>query len=130
VARGTSSRHALNLWQKSNFYDFDFFLGGTLAPFLRASDNPIAIACLRLFTVPPFPPLLRFSVPRFRRLIALATVFCAPLLYLRPPDLLLDFFFAGIHPSDSKFPVLRGAAYRFGLRADTLKNNGDTRRRS
>jgi hypothetical protein len=31
--------------------------------------------------------------------MALATVFCAPLLYLRPPDLLLDFFFAGIQSS-------------------------------
>ena len=27
-----------------------------LVPFLRASDNPIAIACLRLFIVPPLPP--------------------------------------------------------------------------
>jgi hypothetical protein len=26
---------------------------GTFAPFLRASDNPIAIACLRLVTLPP-----------------------------------------------------------------------------
>lgn len=97
--RGAHPRATLSTLTKINFYDFDFFLGGTLAPFLRASDKPIAIACLRLFTVPPFPPLLRFSVPRFRRLMALATVFCAPLLYLRPPDLLLDFFFAGIHSS-------------------------------
>jgi hypothetical protein len=32
--------------------DEDFFLG-TLAPFFRASDSPIAMACLRLFTLPP-----------------------------------------------------------------------------
>jgi hypothetical protein len=32
--------------------DEDFFRG-TLAPFFRASDKPIAIACLRLFTLPP-----------------------------------------------------------------------------
>jgi hypothetical protein len=32
-----------------------FFLG-TLAPFFRASESPIAIACLRLFTLPPLPP--------------------------------------------------------------------------
>ena len=30
------------------------FLGrGTFAPFFRASDNPMAIACSRLFTLPP-----------------------------------------------------------------------------
>src|ERR1041385_5246315 len=33
-----------------------FFLG-TLAPFLRASERPIAIACLRLLTFPPRPLL-------------------------------------------------------------------------
>jgi len=32
--------------------DDDFFLG-TLAPFFRASERPMAIACLRLFTLPP-----------------------------------------------------------------------------
>jgi hypothetical protein len=26
---------------------------GTFAPFFRASERPIAIACLRLFTFPP-----------------------------------------------------------------------------
>ena len=39
------------------------FLGGTLAPFLRASDNPIAIACFRFFTLRcdlPDSSLLRF----------------------------------------------------------------------
>lgn len=30
---------------------------GTFAPFFRASDSPIAIACLRLFTVFPLRPL-------------------------------------------------------------------------
>ena len=34
---------------------------GTLAPRSRASDRPIAIACLRLFTFEPLPPLR--SVP-------------------------------------------------------------------
>src|SRR6266576_6715505 len=43
----------------------DFF--GTFAPFFRASDNPIAMACLRLFTLPPFPPLPDFNVPFFFR---------------------------------------------------------------
>jgi len=31
--------------------DDDFL--GTLAPFFRASERPMAIACLRLFTLPP-----------------------------------------------------------------------------
>src|SRR6266480_7821458 len=45
-------------------------LRGTFFPFLRASDSAIAIACLRLVTLPPFPPLPLRSVPRFRRRIA------------------------------------------------------------
>ena len=49
-----------------------FFLAGTLAPALRASDRPIAIACLRLFTVLPERPL--FSVPRLRSCIAFSTL--------------------------------------------------------
>src|SRR5262249_20567244 len=57
-----------------------FFFLGTLAPFLRASESPMAIACLRLSTVPPLPPLPDFSVPRFLPRIALATVFEAPWL--------------------------------------------------
>src|SRR6187455_454272 len=47
-------------------------LRGTLPPFSRASLSPMAIACLRLFTVAPEP---LFSVPRFRRRIADSTVF-------------------------------------------------------
>src|SRR3982074_2673504 len=50
------------------------------------------MACLRLFTLPPLPPLPERSVPLFLRRVALATVLPAPLLYLRPPD----FFFAAI----------------------------------
>jgi hypothetical protein len=50
------------------------FLGdGTLAPFSRASDNPIAIACFRLVTFPPCPDFPRFKVPFLRRRIALST---------------------------------------------------------
>ena len=49
-------------------------LRGTFAPFFLASDRPIAIACFRLFTVPPFPPRPDFSVPFFRRRIALAVL--------------------------------------------------------
>src|SRR5688500_13394820 len=57
---------------------------GTFAPFFRASDNPIAIACLRLFTFPPLPPLPLFSVPRLRRFMALSTVLLAAFPYFRP----------------------------------------------
>src|SRR5205823_11364679 len=46
----------------------------------------MAMACLRLFTVPPFPPLPDLSVPLFLRRIALATVLPAALPYLLPPD--------------------------------------------
>lgn len=50
------------------------FLGdGILAPFARASDNPIAIACFRLVTFPPCPDFPLFRVPFLRRRIALST---------------------------------------------------------
>jgi len=48
--------------------DDDFFFG-TLAPDLRASERPIAIACLRLVTFFPDRPL--FNVPFLRSCIAL-----------------------------------------------------------
>ena len=38
--------------------------GGTFLPFLRASESPMAMACLRLLTFLPLLPLL--SVPRLR----------------------------------------------------------------
>jgi hypothetical protein len=47
------------------------FFAGTLPPSRRASDKPIAIACLRLFTVLPDPPLL--SSPVLRSCIAFST---------------------------------------------------------
>jgi hypothetical protein len=47
------------------------------------------MACLRLVTRPPLPPLPERSVPRFLLRMALATVLPAPLPYLRrEPDLL------------------------------------------
>jgi hypothetical protein len=51
---------------------------GTLPPFSRASDNPIAIACLRLVT---FRPDELLSVPFLRRRIVLATRLPALLPY-------------------------------------------------
>lgn len=44
----------------------------------------MAMACLRLFTRPPFPPGPLLSVPFFRRRIALSTRFEAAFPYLRP----------------------------------------------
>jgi hypothetical protein len=59
----------------------DFFRG-TLAPFLRASERPMAIACFRLLTVPPLPPFPDFKVPRFLRRITLLTDLPAAFPYL------------------------------------------------
>jgi hypothetical protein len=63
------------------FLDFFvlFFFAGTFAPSARASDKPIAIACLRLLTFLPERPLR--NVPFLRSRIALATFFDAFLLY-------------------------------------------------
>src|SRR5215470_3659516 len=54
---------------------------GTFFLFLRASERPIAIACLRLVTVLPLLPLL--SAPRLRSRIARSTSFPAPREYRR-----------------------------------------------
>ncbi|QLH72666.1 hypothetical protein HZF03_18445 [Rhodopseudomonas palustris] len=64
---------------------FDAFLPvfffGAFAPSARASDRPIAIACLRLLTFLPEPPL--FSVPALRFFIARPTLADAFLEYFR-----------------------------------------------
>ena len=75
-----------------NEWSYAAFFLGTFAPFSRASESPIAIACLRLFTLPPLPPLPERSVPFFLRCIALLTLLPAALPYLRPDD----FFFVAI----------------------------------
>jgi len=59
--------------------------GGTFAPFFRASERPMAIACLRLLALGCLPDPA-FSFPRLARCMALRTLFCAPLPYLRPFD--------------------------------------------
>src|SRR5688572_181324 len=56
---------------------------GTFAPARRASDSPMAIACFRLLTFFPDPPLR--SVPRFRSRITFSTFADAFLAYFRPP---------------------------------------------
>lgn len=76
---------------------YEAFLRGTLAPFFRASESPMAMACFRLFTCPPLPPLPDLSVPRFFRRMALATVLLAAFPYLGELELLRDLdFFAGV----------------------------------
>jgi hypothetical protein len=57
-----------------------FFFAGTFPPAFRASDRPIAIACLRLLTVLPERPL--FNVPRLRSCIAFSTLLDAFFPYL------------------------------------------------
>jgi hypothetical protein len=88
------------------------FFRGTFAPFFRASDSPMAIACLRLFTLPPLPPRPLLSVPFLRRRIALATRFPADLPYFRPLDFFLppDFFLAAMVASSVR--KLRKSARR------------------
>jgi hypothetical protein len=79
---------------------------GTFAPFSRASDSPIAIACSRLVTRPPCPRLPRRSVPRLRRRIALSTLFPAARPYLRPPPELPPDFFVAMWPPRSGVDVV------------------------
>src|SRR5262249_37073392 len=54
---------------------------GTFLPSLRASDRPMAIACLRLFTLPPLPPFPLFSVPLLNFFISRSTSLPALLAY-------------------------------------------------
>jgi hypothetical protein len=54
---------------------------GTFLPLALASDSPIAIACLRLVTFLPEPPL--FSVPALRFFITRSTSVDAFFEYLR-----------------------------------------------
>jgi hypothetical protein len=68
------------------------FFRGTLAPFLRASDRPIAIACFRLLTTPPFPFFPECNAPRFSRCSAFLTLSLAafPYFAIFPPSLSLS----------------------------------------
>jgi hypothetical protein len=62
-------------------YDFPARFFGTLAPFFRASESPIAIACFLLLTFRPEVPLL--SVPALRFFMARLTLSAASLEYFR-----------------------------------------------
>jgi hypothetical protein len=57
-----------------DFFDDDFF-EGTLPPAARASEMPIAMACFRLVTFLPEPPL--FSFPSPYSCITFETLSCA-----------------------------------------------------
>ena len=59
--------------------DLEAVLRGTLAPFSLASDNPIAIACLRDVTFLSLRPLL--SLPFFISCMALSTLSLATFEY-------------------------------------------------
>jgi hypothetical protein len=63
-----------------DFFDEDFFGGGTLPPSRLASDRPMAMACLRLVTFFPEPPL--FNLPRFISWMFSSTLSDAFLPYL------------------------------------------------
>jgi len=80
-----------------NNFQLAFFFG-TVAPLLRASDRPMAIACFLLVTFPPLPPLPELRVPFFLRRMALATFLPAAFPYLRRLEVLrgCEFLFAGI----------------------------------
>jgi hypothetical protein len=60
----------------------DLFLG-TFLPCLRAFDKPMAIACLRLLTLPALPPRPLRAVPRLYRRISDSTSPLAPREYFR-----------------------------------------------
>jgi len=62
------------------------FFAGTFFPLRRASESPMATACLRLFTVFPLRP--DFSFPRLNSCISRLTSLPALGLYLRREDFL------------------------------------------
>jgi hypothetical protein len=91
LSSGAHSRDPLARNDGLGRYLFDFrFLAvfrlfevffGTFLPAALASERPIAIACLRLFTFRPERPL--FSVPALRFFIARSTLAEAFFEYLR-----------------------------------------------
>jgi hypothetical protein len=72
------------LARENYFFLLEVRRRGTLAPERRASDKPIAIACLRLLTRLPDLPLRNF--PRFISCIARLTLRDAVLPYLAMID--------------------------------------------
>ena len=79
------------------FFAYSFGLGGTFAPFLRASERPMAMACFGLVTFFPLRPL--FSLPCFISRISVSTCLPAEGLYLRA-DFFAGAFFAAFFVED------------------------------
>src|SRR5438874_4169437 len=96
-------------------------LRGTFAPFCRASERPIAIACLRLVTRPPLPPRPLFSVPRLRRRIALST----RLLAARPYRGIISSSVLGVirYSRDATFARAMRAAVERPVRLDPVSHD-------
>lgn len=69
-------------WDQTLFFRAVRFFG-TLSPSARASEMPIAIACSRLFTGPPAPPLPLLSVPASNSFMTLPIFLVAFAPYLR-----------------------------------------------
>jgi len=84
-------------------------------PSRRASESPIAIACLRLLTVPPLPPLPLFNVPRLNLCISRSTSFDALRAYLLAMAILLSKLIQ--LPSARAFEILYCALVLLGGRA-------------
>ena len=88
LLHGPNQSEATCLWEAEDYSvvvaarAHDFFVG-TFLPFLRALDKPMAIACLRLLTLPPLPPLPLLAVPRLYRCISRLTSLPAPREYFR-----------------------------------------------
>jgi hypothetical protein len=91
---------------------FEPFFGGTFFPSRRASERPIAIACLRLLTFLPDRPL--FKVPDLRFFIARPTFADAFFEYFRATILL---------PVETKliFTVRESSIARHAHQSATLK---------
>ena len=94
-----------------------FLGGGTFAPERRASESPIAIACLGFVTFLPLRPL--FNLPRLNSCISVSTCFCAFGLYFRPL-LEEDFFAEELRRLELFFDVPRWARLELLLLDDRL----------
>src|ERR1700736_3820753 len=76
------------LTTQGGYFFFAALFFGTFLPSFRASERPIAIACLRLVTFLPLPPL--FRVPRLRSCMAFFTFSPDALEYLRGMNVFLS----------------------------------------
>ena len=69
LTRASGLKRSLAGPQEACRYQRDLRLRGTVLPFLRALERPMAIACLRLFTL-RLPPLPLCALPRLYRRIS------------------------------------------------------------